>query len=264
MPEMTLDDLKQHWEKAGRQFPHEGRVTPTSRDPFLGELEEDNILRHLSPDDHALEIGCGDGSHTVAYARRVKHLSAIDVAESLVELASKKIAGAGLSNTRILAGSALALTDMFGTSEFDVVISQRCLINLPSWEGQQHAILQAHQMLRSGGLFLLTEGFQGEFDTLNKVRRTLGLDDIVTVAYNKNLDRETFESWTRQYFDLVETRHYGAYLFISRVLHPLAVKPDPPKHDAKINEAAMLIARNVTMPDLRRFSYNLFYALRKR
>ena len=264
MGEMTLDDLKEHWEKAGRQFPHEGKVTPTSRDPFLGKLEEDNIRAHLTSKDYALDIGCGDGFHTFFYAQKVKRMSAVDIADSLVELARKRMLESGLKNVEVRPGSVLGLADMFGRNKFDVVISQRCLVNLPSWKYQQDAVLQVREVLKPGGLFLLTEGFQEELNNINEIRRKVGLDEIVTVAYNRNLSRQEFESWTGQYFDVVETRDYGVYLFVSRVVHPLAVKPDLPKHDGRINEAGMQIARQMAMPGFRGFSYNLFYVLRKK
>src|SRR4029450_12699395 len=87
---MQLEQIKAHWEKSGREFPAQGLVTPTSRDPYLGELERENILAHLNPRFKCLEIGCGDASHTVHYARRVSNLDAIDVADSLIEIARQR------------------------------------------------------------------------------------------------------------------------------------------------------------------------------
>jgi hypothetical protein len=57
---------------------------------------------------------------------------------------------------------------------------------------------------------------------------------------------------------------YGFYLLLSRVLHPLSVLPESPKHDSRVNEAAMQISRNIEIPAMQKYSYNLFYVLRKK
>jgi len=261
--QLSMDEIRKHWEDAGQLFPTEGNITPTSRDPFLGQLEEQNILDFLRPNQIALEMGCGDGSHSVKYAGQVKALSALDLIESLLNRAKQRAADAHLENIDFTLGSVLALKELFPSRKFDRLISQRCLINLAEWELQQDAVRQAHSLLKEGGLFLMTEGFQDAMDELNIVRNKFGLPEIA-VAFNRNFIRREFEEFIAQYFEIVEVRHYGAYLFLSRVLHPLAVLPAEPKHDARLNEVAMEIGREVPMPDLDRYSYNSFYVLKKK
>jgi hypothetical protein len=62
---MKPDEIREHWERAGRIFPTNQVVTPTSRDPCLAMLEGENILRPLSPDAIVLERDCGEGAHSV-------------------------------------------------------------------------------------------------------------------------------------------------------------------------------------------------------
>lgn len=261
---MKLNDIKKHWEEAGRQFSAEGKITSTSRDPYLARLEKENILSCLKKHHTVLETGCGDGSHTVCYAQEVKNISGIDVAESLITLARERAASESIKNADFTAGSVLNIRDIYHDRKFDCVISQRCLINLPEWQYQQDAISQIHSLLEKDGLFLLTEGFQEELDNLNSVRIKFGLAEIKTVDYNRNMRRSDFEPFIKRFFDIVEVCNYGAYLFFSRVYHPLAVLPEEPKHDSKLNEAAMEISRKIQMPDLEKYSYNLFYVLRKK
>jgi len=258
-----LESIRKKWEASGRQFPKQGKVTPTSRDPYLGHLEEENILTFLKGNGAVLDLGCGDASHTVEYAKRVARIVGIDIANSLIEIARKRVISAGVNNIDFIIGSVLNIKKLFGADKFDFVISQRCLINLPEWRYQKEVILQVHSLLEADGLFILTEGFQDELDRLNEIREKIGLAEIEVVSYNKNLRRKDFEAFVSKYFNIVEVRHYGAYLFMSRVLHPLVVLPDAPKHDARLNEAAMEISRLVPMPDLEKYSYNLFYVLKK-
>lgn len=211
----------------------------------------------------ALEVGCGDGSHSIAYAARVTRLVGIDIATSLVAQAKERATSASARNVSFEVGSVLHLEDTFPAEAFHAVVSQRCLINLPDWQHQQEALRQIHRVLRPGGLLLLSEGFQGELDALNQFRAQVGLEEIGVVPFNRNFVREDFESFVLGRFSLIERRDYGLYLVLSRVLHPLAVRPDAPAHDSQINEAAMLVARAIELPSLARFSYDLFYALRR-
>lgn len=261
---MDLTGIKKFWQDAGTHFTEIGLGTPTSRDPYLAELERENILSHLQASCSALEIGCGTASHSVHYAARLKHLVGVDVAESLIKRAFFHKNESACTNLELLEGSVLNLENIFASKKFDCVISQRCLINLPTWQDQKHALEILHGMLASGGLLLLSEGFQDGLEALNATRVQLGLPVIAVVACNRNFIKAEFEAFISGLFDVVEQKHYGEYLLLSRLLHPLAVFPEIPRHDAKINKAACQIARSVVLPETAKYSYNLFYALKKK
>lgn len=262
--DMKLEEIKKHWDRAGSEVNEGAKVTPTSRDPYLAVLERENICHYLNKTRLGLEIGCGDGSHSISYAKSLKHLIGIDIALSLIRKARERSFSESLQNAEFLVGSVLNMEAMFHSRKFDCIISQRCIINLPNWDYQKDVILQCHNLLRSNGLLLITEGFQDELNNLNKIRKSLGLSEIEVVSYNRNLIRKKFDSFVEKYFDIVGTRHYGVYLFLSRVFHPLAVLPEYPKHDSKLNETAMTISRRVQIPNLEECSYNLFYLLKKK
>ncbi|NKC10831.1 MAG: methyltransferase domain-containing protein [Gammaproteobacteria bacterium] len=262
---MKLEEIKHHWQKSGESFPSHSKVTPTSRDPYLGELERENILSYLNREHACLEVGCGDAFHTIHYAKKVKRILGIDVADSLINIAKeRKLQRDLLNNIDFDVCSVLDIGEKFDGERFDCVISQRCLINLPTWDHQKEAISQIHRLLTDEGIFLLTEGFQDYLDTLNSARTRFSLPEIKVVDYNRNFVLNDFEEFIQQYFEIVEQRHYGPYLFFSRIYHPLAALPDSPKHDSKLNEVAMNISRVLSMSDLEKYSYNLFYALKRR
>jgi len=261
---MKIEEIKRHWERSGERFPSDSKITPTSRDPYLGKLERENILACLNEKYTCLEIGCGGALHTVHYAKRVKRLLAIDVADSLINVANKRLQQEGIDNVELYVGSVLDIDERFKGKQFDCVISQRCLINLPDWESQRNAISQVYNLLADEGIFLLTEGLQDNLDNLNSMRTRFSLPEIKVVDYNRNFVSGDLEIFVQQYFEVIEKRHYGPYLFFSRVYHPLVVFPDDPQHDAKMNEVAMNISRVLPMPDLEKYSYNMFYVLKKR
>ena len=261
---MKLEDIKRYWNQAGKEFPEGGEVTPTSRDPYLGKLERENILDYLNSKQIVLDIGCGDASHSVYYARKVKHLLGIDIAPSLIKRAKARTCSERIRNVDFFTGSVLDMEKIFKLQKLDCIISQRCLINLAEWSYQKDVILKVHGLLKDRGPFLLTEGFQDELNNLNRVRRTVGLSEIKAVSYNRNFVREDFELFVKGFFDVLEIRHYGVYLFLTRLFHPLTVLPEKPKHDSKLNEVAMQISEAVQIPDLEKYSYNLFYVLKKK
>lgn len=261
---MDLREIKNYWEKASRGFPVKGDMIPTSRDSYLGQLEEESILKYLDKKKTVLEIGCGDGSHTVKYAKKVKRLSGIDIVKGLIDIAKKKAAANAINNADFIVGSALSIKKIYKGTRFNCIVSQRCLINLSSWRYQKNCILQIHSLLHKWGLYLLTEGFQDELDNLNIIRQGVGLSKIKVSPYNKNLLHKDFDPFISRYFDIIEIQHYGLYLFLSRVLHPFSIMPLEPKHGARINKAAMKVSRVIAAPNFEKYSYNLFYALRKK
>lgn len=255
---VDAESIRRYWEEQGR-----ADRPATSRDPFLAELERADIEARLDGSMDTLEVGCGDGIHTVRYARRVRRLTAIDIAGSLLDRARERLAAEGIGAVELVRASVLEAADRFGTASFDAVISQRCLINLPTWELQRSALEQIHDVLRTGGIFLLTEGFQEDLERMNAMRDRCGLEPIAAVPHNRFLERSALEAFARDRFAVLERGDYGLYLFLSRVVHPLAVHPRAPRHDDPLNEAAMRVARAVRIDELAPISYDAFYAFRK-
>jgi hypothetical protein len=62
---VRLEEIRDHWESAGVSFPESQIVTPTSRDPYLGQLERKAITSHLTGRASPIDVGCGDASHSV-------------------------------------------------------------------------------------------------------------------------------------------------------------------------------------------------------
>lgn len=260
---MELEEIRKHWEQAGEHLSMTDVVTPTSRDPYLGKLEQQNIATFLERNQEVLEIGCGDAQHTVRYAKQVKSIVGLDIAASLIRLAENRAQKERIENARFKCGSVLELQGL-GKDTFDCVVSQRCLINLPTWDYQEKAIEQVHSVLKPGGLFLMTEGFEDELLELNRVRRAVGLPEVRVVDYNRNFRHSEFDDFISTLFDVKAVKDYGFYLFCSRVFHPLAVLPEKPRHDSRLNEVAGLLASVDLGISMKRYSYNLMYVLRKR
>lgn len=262
-----IKEVERHWKAAGRKHYSVAKntSTPTSRDPFLSYLERESIVKYLNPGQVVLELGCGDGLHTIEYSKYVKKIYAIDFIEDLVKKAKKNSCIRKRGNTSFYCSSVQNIDKLLNNKhKFDVVISQRCLINLASWKEQVCAIEKIASLLKKGGLFLLAEGFMQELANLNIARKELGLEKIRVVNYNLFFDRKKFEAEAKRFFDILGKNYFGMYMFLSRVVYPMSIFPHSPKHGSKFNQIAYYVSGKITSPELDRFGYDTFYALKRK
>lgn len=244
MPSDQVPDIKAFWEERARNpnFPEE---VVTHRDRNQRFLEIEVLLQYLPRGQRILDVGCGTGFSTAVFARYAAHIVGIDYSAAMIERAKRQYGH--LPNVQFELQDVLDLG--FPPGSFDVAISQRCLINLPTWEAQQKAIIHITNVLRAGGCFLLQEGSQQGRERLNQGREVFGLGRMPIVPYNLDFDEEKLWPFVRQYFQIVDVRRFGIYDLISRVVHPLLVAPSEPQYDARINEIAWRLSATLRGAD---------------
>lgn len=204
----------------------------TLRDQNQRELEIDFILKWLYPKDFAVEVGCGNGYSTRTFAKHVDCMIAIDSSDPMIYRAAMENEDVG--NAVFMLGDVRNTT--LEEEIADVVISQRCLINLPTWKEQTEAIDEIYRILKPGGMFVLVEGLK--LNKLNALRIKAGLPKIEVVPHNNNFDLRNLIWYLMKNFDIREIRTFGLYDFITRVIHPMMVYPNEPSYDAAINTIA--------------------------
>ena len=263
---MELDKIKEHWQAVGKNTQLNGNNSFTSRDPYLAILEKNAISKQIDPNWKILEVGCGDGLHTVDYLNQTnKEYHALEISESLISLAKQRIENSVPGKKiQLSCGSVMDITSIYSEKRFDCIISQRCLINLPTWSDQKNALLQLHSLLLPGGILLLTEGFDDELDNLNVDRKIAGLEEIKVVSYNRNFNHGEFDSFISEMFSIENIIDYGFYLWMSRVFHPVSVRPNSPAHDSELNKAAQELSEIHEWSEYKKYSYNLLYVLKKK
>ncbi len=102
--------------------------------------------------DRLLDIGCGDGAHTVELAERYVRVDAVDTEPGRLEELSARIAGTALEDrVRVHKMSADALA--FDPHTFDRVTAFDLVERLDDLEG---ALAEIHRVLRPGGALSLT------------------------------------------------------------------------------------------------------------
>jgi ubiquinone/menaquinone biosynthesis C-methylase UbiE len=97
---------------------------------------------------------------------------------------------------RFEVASILALP--FGDGAFDVAYTTRALINLPTWEEQQKAILESLRVVRPSGTLVISEGFWEPLCLLNTLRLLFRLEPLVEHDFNRYLKKAKLEAWLRE------------------------------------------------------------------
>lgn len=238
----------------------------TSQDMNLRELEIKAISKHLSDGLKVLDLGCGNG-YTISSLVTLHNCEflGIDLSEPMIECANKisdDLKLKGKVNFRI--GNILDLD--ISPNSFDVVITERLLINLPTWEDQMKAIKDIHTILNDNGLFLMMEATKQGVDRLNELRQKVGLEAIPHSTkqnwWINRFDEDKIEQFLSQIFKIQEIQRFGMYFFLSRIIHPLMVFPEKPKFDSKMNLIARETASKIGT-DYKNLGHSTLFVLKK-
>lgn len=140
----------------------------------LYDMAFDRILTRLAPKPGAtfLDVGCGDGAHTIRLARRGCSVVAVDFSEYVLGEARKKVTASGLDQrVRFEHGSLLQLP--FPDASFEYVLCWGVLMHIPEVE---RAISELERVVRPNGVVIISENNMWSVESLlvRIVRRVLG------------------------------------------------------------------------------------------
>ena len=257
-------ELKRRYDELGRTLDHR----TTACDYNLRELEIDTGAEYMRDGQRTLDVGCGLGYAVIQYAaRRRVEAHGIDYSGSMIESANelyRKTNPELLGSVNFREANVLELP--YEDAHFDVVTSSRCLMALLDWELQKKALVEIARVLKPGGMLVLMEGTFDGLEKLNQVRNSFGLESIEAGGKDRLFtlkfhERELLD-FCKPYFANEWVKRFGMYYFLTRIVHPLLVAPDPPRYDNKINEVARQIARLI--PDFEGMGHLVAFGLVKR
>lgn len=216
---MDREGIRRHWQDWAERY---GRgLRATTKAGTAKQLEVDALVRALRrhrPDVEAgapitlLEVGCGNGHNALALARAFPgaHIAGVDLVEAMVERARENAAEAGLADRiEVAAGDVLELDSVPGlAARFDVLVSDRCLINLPSTELQKRALTALAARLAPGGLLLLVENSAQSHARQNDLREKTGLPRRTPAAFNHFLDEDEIVPHLESCLELLEVEDF--------------------------------------------------------
>ena len=188
-------------------------------DKHLLNAEIDLIKKRISPNTKILDAGCGEGEGTIFY-------SAIpDVIIHAVDFSSTRLKKAAIRLTgrqNVVLKQIDFLSENQLDRDYDIVVSQRFLINLLDWELQMKVLLDLMSLLKTGGQLLLLEGSKSGVNSLNEFRAVFGLDAIPIKWHNLFIDDYQLSEFMRQHgYSLVEEDGLGTYFLLTRGIRPI-------------------------------------------
>jgi SAM-dependent methyltransferase len=229
---MSDVEIRKHWQNWAQEYGTDLRAT--TKRPSAKELEIDALARHLRSIGAAdkrldvLEVGCGNCHNLVALAELFPKavLTGVDYVPEMIAAATEHLKSLPQSTTsriQLHIGDVLDLSATDGLlSQYDVVFTDRCLINLNSVQKQIAAIDQLRNRLRPTSSLILIENSLQTYEAQNDCREILGLHRRVPERFNLFLDETVVLPHLRQLFRDVEVEDFITFHdLVLYVLTPL-------------------------------------------
>jgi len=250
MKDSNNNNIKNYWEQRASS---PGKKNITTNDMWLRELEVKTLTKtlekmNLPQNASVLDIGCGDGYSTINIAKKFPNVYfyGIDFSESMIRIASsqlqEKVANAkGIKNIKFQVGDVLELSKIFN-KRFDVTITDRCLINLKTYEIQRKAISEIAKVTKNRGHYIGIENFLDGQSGMNKAREKVGLSEISVRWHNLFFTENQFKEMIREDFEMIEINNFSSsYYFATRVIYSkmCQIRREEPDYNHEIHQLAI-------------------------
>ena len=232
------EQILEYWN--GQAVKYNDSPLATTPDIITFDMEINEILKELKDGQTILNIGCGNGVKDIEYCQKKHiHLKGIDFSQQMIDVAKtqlNKIANLQ-GSLEFEYGDVLNLNE---SKKYDVVITNRCLINLESDEQQIQAIDSIYEVLNDDGIFLMMECTMQGLNNINDIRKKFGLEEIKERWHNKYLNEEKILDYISKKFKDVEINNFNStYFLLSRTLNALMTKnTDEINYTSEINQYA--------------------------
>jgi len=185
------------------------------------------IAAALGRQPRILEVGCGNGT----LLERLRDAGYTDVVgtdylEEFIALASSRKLPFEIRQADVRKLP-------FGAGEFDVVLSERVVINLKDPAHQREALREIRRVLRPGGHAVLIEAFEDGWQNLNEARGELGLAPIPIPRQNRWFKEGELDAFAKGAFvgvaeiagrPLPARNFLSTHYFVARVVHALLLE----------------------------------------
>jgi len=214
---MELDSIKKHWENWAQ---HGTSLLATTKTSTIKKLEIDAVSRAaeragFDPGGAVsiLEVGCGNGHNVVALAEKwTKGLFfGLDYIDDMIASA-RRLAEPLKARVKFDTGNVLELESHRAlAAEYDVVFTDRLLINLNTVELQARGIAQLAKKVRKGGALILIENFRDTYDVQNGFRELLDTPARTPFEFNLFMhERDVLDAARASNLRLVDVDDFGS------------------------------------------------------
>lgn len=255
-----LADIKQFWNDQAKK--NTGSSLATSPDTIAFEMELEQMKQIIPAGSRVLDVGCGNGIKGIELAKEIEFdYYGMDYSAEMIRQA-KQLSGrsAGLLKGRVhfFEGDVLD-KNCLQNGPFDIVMSDRCLINLKTMENQVLAVRHIHSVLKKNGIYFMFENSVQSLENLNRVRRNFSLPDIKVRWHNFYIDEHRLFPEIRDLFSLTETVSFAStYYLVSRTLNALLTPPGQ-----EVNYMSEINKLSARLPALGDFSPLKLFILKK-
>jgi SAM-dependent methyltransferase len=267
---MELQRIREHWIDWATRY--EADLRSTTKTPTIKQLEIDAFARAIQaispPPQTALEVGCGNLINTLTLARRfpaMRWVATDYLPEMVANSARNRDKEPDLASRITVAQGDIRTADATPGAPFDVVISDRVVINLNTWQLQREALDALVRAVRPGGHVLLIENTTDGFGEQNGLRTAVGLPARAPAEFNLFLDDSRVREHLSGSCDLVSGEDFAAlHDLVLYVLTPLVSGGQVDYGHALVKAATDL---TLALPDRLRigpYGQNRLYVFRRR
>lgn len=180
---MDRREIKNHWENWAREYGTSLRATTKASTAKSIELDAlarafNRILAANPGAKSVLEVGSGNGENLLYLASRFPHMrfTGMDFVAEMIASAKIRRNDLGISaeHLHFLQGDVLDLPSELATT-YDIVFTDRCLINLNTDDNQKEALSALCALLLRGGYLVMIENSNETYANQNRARELLDL-----------------------------------------------------------------------------------------
>lgn len=213
-----------------------------SNDLIAKSIEIEALSKFFADDLDVMEFGCGNGITALEMTRRFNiRVQAYDFSSEMIGVARQLAMSTGYDEKVSFSIGDITRPPVIEKT-FDLIFTERMVINLTSWDEQQSAIRTLCGYLKPRGKLLLLENSSTGLARINGLRAMAGLKPITPPWHNIYLDDEKLERMRIEGCELTQVIPYSAtYYFLSRVVNAWLANREglEPQYDAPINKLAL-------------------------
>jgi SAM-dependent methyltransferase len=222
---MDREAIRTHWTNWASSYGADLRATTKTWTAKAVELDAltrrfTTLLKH-KPDANILEVGCGNGVNCVHLAKAFgqARFDGVDFIDEMIAAAADNARSGDVSGrTRFFVGDILKLSAISTLSDaYDIVFTDRCLINLNTVDLQKEGISALAKRLRPGGHLVMIENSTTTHGAQNRCREMLGLTPRKPAEFNLFFDEDKIRPHIAAAgLELIDVEDFGS-------LHDLAL-----------------------------------------
>jgi len=195
---MDLESIRRHWQNWATQYGTGLRAT--TKTATAKAMELDALSRALTEIERSngkslriLEMGCGNGQNCLRLldSHPEASFTGIDFVAQMIDAANSVKAERQIPDARLVFQVGNVLDLSIPAHRYDVVFTDRCLINLNSDSLQQQAIASLAELIKSEGYLLMIENSQQTYGSQNQARRLVGLPERAPAEFNHFFNETT-------------------------------------------------------------------------